>query len=198
MPESDPLRLQGQGFVLRRWSPHDLRSLVRHANDAEVARGLSSRFPHPYRRLDGVRFLAGEVVDLRDPVLAIEIDGVACGGIGAHPASGERAGVAELGYWLGRRYWGQGIMTRVLDCYVPWVMRELSLHRLQAQVLVSNPASAAVLAKCGFEQEGIQRQAVLRAGKPQDLRLFSLILPLPDAIAANALPAVSSMAIDHE
>lgn len=197
MPEHAQPQLAGPGFVLRRWSVHDLRSLVRHANDAEVARGLSARFPHPYRRLDGVRFLAGEVVDLRDPVFAIEIDGRACGGIGAHPATGERAGCAELGYWLGRDYWGQGIMTRVVACFVPWVMQELSLHRLQAQVLVSNPASAAVLEKCGFIQEGIQRQALLREGKPQDLRLFSRVTELP-ATDKTRLPASAVAAATAE
>lgn len=99
--------VQGDGFTLRRWRAEDARWLLRHANDAQVVRGLSERFPHPYRREDAWRFLAGEVVDLNDPVFAIDIDGRACGGIGAHPRLGERGGSAELGYWLGRRYWGQ-------------------------------------------------------------------------------------------
>ena len=67
-----------------------------------IVRGLSDRFPHPYTRADGEAFLAGRIVDLDAPVLAIEIDGEACGSIGVrHEAGGERAHSAELGYWLG-------------------------------------------------------------------------------------------------
>ncbi|MBB4591726.1 RimJ/RimL family protein N-acetyltransferase [Xanthomonas arboricola] len=76
------LTLQGEGFLLRRWRQDDLAALLRHANDPLVPRGLSERFPHPYTRADGEAFLAGRVVNLQHPVLAIEIDGQACGTIG--------------------------------------------------------------------------------------------------------------------
>ena len=88
-------RLQGEGFELRPWRTSDLDSLVRHADDVQVSRGVSDRFPSPYRRDDGEAFLAGKVIALSDPVFAIEIDGEACGGIGAHPGTGERAHAAE-------------------------------------------------------------------------------------------------------
>lgn len=165
--------VQGDGFTLRRWRAEDARWLLRHANDAQVVRGLSERFPHPYRREDAWRFLAGEVVDLNDPVFAIDIDGRACGGIGAHPRLGERGGSAELGYWLGRRYWGQGLMSRVVAAYVPWVMDHLQLHRMQANVLDINPASARVLLKNGFQEDGLLRHAIRKDGQLHDLRVFS-------------------------
>lgn len=171
--EFDAVRLPGDGFVLRRWHEGDLESLLRHADDERVVRGLSHRFPHPYTREDGQRFLAGEVVDLREPVLAIEIDGEACGSIGARPGEGERAQSAELGYWLGHAHWGRGVMTRVVARYVPWVMHQLSLYRLQATVFDSNPASARVLLKNGFDEEGVARCAVLKSGELHDLRVFA-------------------------
>ncbi len=166
-------RLQGEGFVLRAWRPDDLESLLRHADDARVVRGLSHRFPHPYTREDGERFLAGDVVDLRDPVFAIEVDGQACGGIGARPGDGDRAHGAELGYWLGHAHWNRGLMTRVVARYVPWLMHERSLYRVQATVLDLNPASARVLLKNGFDEEGTARCAVVKSGQPHDLRVFA-------------------------
>lgn len=183
VPMLDPFRqqyghdvtLRGDGFVLRRWRRDDLESLLMHANDIRIVRGLSDRFPHPYTRADGERFLAGEVVDLADPVFAIEIGGQACGGIGARPGQGERRHGAELGYWLGQAHWGRGLMTRVVALYAPWVMRGLSLHRLQATVLDNNPASARVLLKNGFEEEGTQRCAVVKFGELHDLRVFAKV-----------------------
>lgn len=166
---------KGEGFALRPWRQDDLDSLVAHGNDERVSRGLSHRFPYPYTREDGERFLAGQVVDLSDPVFAIEVDGRAVGGIGAHPGRGERGHGAEFGYWLGRTQWGAGLMTRVVSVFAPWVLRELSLYRLYATVLDNNPASARVLLKNGFEEEGVQRCAVFKHERLHDLRVFAKV-----------------------
>ena len=168
-------RLQGEGFALRRWRTDDAASLVRHANDEQVSRGVSDRFPFPYTQADGERFLSGRVVDLDDPVFAIEVEGEACGGIGARAGQGERAQGAEIGYWLGRSHWGQGLMTRVVAVFAPWVMDELRLYRLQATVLDFNQGSARVLQKNGFQEEGVQRAAVFKRGVLHDLRLFARV-----------------------
>jgi len=166
------LRLTVDGMQLRRWRGDDLDALLRHADDAQVVRGLSERFPHPYTRADGEAFLTGSVVDLTHPVLAIEIDGEACGSIGLRPGRGERAHVAELGYWLGRRHWGQGRMTRIVAAYLDWAIPALGLLRIETSVLDSNPASARVLEKNGFVREGIRRGALRKQGRLHDLHLF--------------------------
>ena len=179
MPDSarwDGVRIDGDGFVLRRWCAGDLDALLRHADDPMIVRGLSDRFPHPYTRADGEAFLAGRIVDLDAPVLAIEIDGEACGSIGVrHAAAGERAHSAELGYWLGRIHWNRGVMRRVVSVYVPWVMQALSLTRLQAAVLDINPASARVLEANGFVEEGRLRHAIRKPDGLHDLRVFGLL-----------------------
>lgn len=82
---------------LRAWRGDDLPALLRHADDDLVARGVGDRFPHPYTRSDGEAFLSGRVIDLSEPVFAVEIDGEACGGIGARRLAGERSVGAEFG-----------------------------------------------------------------------------------------------------
>lgn len=171
----------GDGARLRAWRVDDLEALLRHADDEQVSRGLSTRFPFPYTRADGEAFLSGHVVDLAQPVFAIEIDGEASGGVGARLGQGERRHSAELGYWLGRRQWGQGRMTRVVGVFAPWVMQALSLYRLQATVLQFNIASARVLLKNGFIEEGTQRCAVVKDGKLHDLRTFAMTRMMRDA-----------------
>lgn len=162
----------GEGLRLRRWRVSDLDALLRHADDAEVSRGTSDRFPFPYTRADGEAFLAGRVVDFAEPLLAIEIDGEACGGIGARRLPGERGVGAELGYWLGRAHWGRGVMTRVVRAWLLPVMAELGVVRMQASVLDFNVASARVLEKNGFIEEGVLRGAVRKRGRLHDLRMF--------------------------
>lgn len=168
-------RLEGQGFVLRPWHTDDLESLLRHANDPDVSRGLRDRFPYPYTRADGEAFLAGRVLTPGTLALAIEIDGQACGSVGAQQGSAERGHMAELGYWLGQAYWGQGLMTRVVGLFAPWVMDELRLFRLQAGVVDFNLGSARVLEKNGFQQEGVDRCAVYKRGVLHDLRRFARV-----------------------
>ncbi|MHC1654028.1 GNAT family N-acetyltransferase [Stenotrophomonas maltophilia] len=167
--------LQGDGFRLRPWRPEDLASLLRHANDPDVSRGLRDRFPYPYTREDGEAFLAGRVLNPGTLNLAIEIDGQACGSVGAQQGSAERGHMAELGYWLGQTYWGQGVMTRVVALFAPWVMDELRLFRLQAEVLDFNEGSARVLLANGFSEEGTARCAVYKRGQLHDLRRFARV-----------------------
>ncbi len=162
------------GLRLRPWRLDDLDVLVRHADDAHVAHGVSDRFPHPYTRADGEAFRGGHVVPL-DHVFAIERDGAACGGIGiGRIGEGERRHGAEFGYWLGRAHWGRGIMSRAVATFAPWAMHALRLHRLQAMVLDFNTASARLLARNGFVEEGVLRRAVVKRGALHDLRLFAI------------------------
>lgn len=165
----------GESMRLRTWHADDLDALLQHADDEQVSRGVSDRFPSPYTRADGEAFLAGKVVDFNDPVFAIEIDGEAGGGIGARPGQGERGHSAEMGYWLGRTHWGQERMTRVVAAFVPWVMRELKLYRLQATVLDFNVGSARVLSKNGFVEEGLLHNAIFKRGRLHDLRVFAKV-----------------------
>lgn len=170
--------LRGEGFLLRRWHADDAPALATAANHPGIARWLSGRFPHPYGLADAERFLAGEVVDLSDPVLAIVIDGAIAGGIGTHAEQAGRAEAAHsalLGYWLTPAHWGRGVMSRVVAAFVPWVMRTQRLHRLAAHVMPDNLASAAVLLHNGFSEEGRMRLAVVKDGLPQDLRLFARV-----------------------
>ena len=164
-----------EAIRLRPWRMQDLDALVRHADDEQVSRGTSDRFPFPYTPADGEAFLSGRVVDLSEPVLAIEIDGEACGSIGVHRLAGERAVGAELGYWLGRAHWGRGVMTRVVSTFAPWAMDALGVLRLQATVLDFNLGSARVLEKNGFAEEGRLRRAVRKRGRLHDLRVFGRV-----------------------
>jgi RimJ/RimL family protein N-acetyltransferase len=68
-------------------------------------------------------------------------------------------------------------MTGVAAVYVPWAMRELRLYRLGAHVLDTNPASARVLLKNGFVEEGTLRCAVVKHGRVHDLRSFARVSP---------------------
>lgn len=170
---SDPLlRVECAPARLRAWRSDDLASLVANASHADVSRGLRDRFPYPYTGDDGRAWLA-RAVDESERAWAIEIDGAAVGGVSLHPGVDVHRHSAELGYWLGRRYWGRGIMTRVIDAFAGPAMQAFRLHRLYATVYANNPASMRVLEKAGFTREGTQKSAVMKRGELLDLVVFA-------------------------
>jgi [ribosomal protein S5]-alanine N-acetyltransferase len=104
----------------------------------------------------------------------IEAGGIPAGGIGLRPQLGEGYGVAECGYWLGRRFWGNGLATEALRLILPYAFEERRLRRVEAYVFATNPASARILEKCGFKREGVLREAVSdREGAVLDAWLFA-------------------------
>ena len=84
--------------------------------------------------------------------------------------------LAELGFWIGRDWWGKGYTTEALQCVVDFGFRELLLNRLYAFHMVRNPASGAVLAKAGFKQEGIMRQRVCKWGIFEDVVVQGMLV----------------------
>ena len=66
--------------------------------------------------------------------------------IAGNVMSFERDGLREVGYWLGRAYWGRGIATQALAAF----LRDERIRPLQARVVADNHASLRVLEKCGF------------------------------------------------
>jgi [ribosomal protein S5]-alanine N-acetyltransferase len=102
-----------------------------------------------------------------------DVDDKLIGGCGLHGlVKGERA---EVGYWLAKPYWGRGIMTAVVGRLCRHAFDELALGKITAHVFVHNPASARVLEKCGFQQEGYLRQHFRKDGRRIDARLFALL-----------------------
>jgi len=82
---------------------------------------------------------------------------------------------AEIGYWLAKPFWGQGIMTDVVRRYVEYAFRELKVVRLTAHTFEFNRASARVLEKNGFTLEGRLRQHLLKDGQLIDARFYGLL-----------------------
>ena len=82
----------------------------------------------------------------------------------------ERDGKREVGYWLGRAFWGKGIATAALAS----LLREVTERPLYAYVARSNVGSIRVLEKCGFTEIGGERHVDEAMGGEVDEALFEL------------------------
>jgi ribosomal-protein-alanine N-acetyltransferase len=98
-----------------------------------------------------------------------------------------RRGVSQtcsLGYWMGERHAGKGLMSDAVRTVLAHAFDELRLHRIEAASMPSNTRSIALLEKVGFSREGFARRYLLIDGRWQDHVLFAMLCddprPKPD------------------
>lgn len=145
---------------LRRPDARDVPAIIDAVGDAEVARRLS-RIPHPYTTADAHFFLDHVVPG--EWVWAITRVGTdrMIGAVGLTP---DRE-TAELGYWLARASWGEGIVTEAARAIVAHGFDTLGLPYILSGYFADNPASGAVLRKLGFVETGQATRPCLMLGR---------------------------------
>jgi len=146
----------------------DLDALVWQANNVSIWNNLRNYFPNPYTAEAGAAWIGTELElqaqGLPATNLAIEVNGYLAGGIGIIRNSDVYYYSAEIGYWLGAAWWGQGIATEALRQMTEYAWYHFDIVRLYAEVFESNKASMRVLEKNGFYLEGVRRKAVFKNG----------------------------------
>jgi RimJ/RimL family protein N-acetyltransferase len=170
------VELRAGSTAIRPWQIDDAEPLALQANDREVWLGLRDAFPHPYGIDDAKRFICMARQMSPETFFAIEANGKIAGGIGyTEHADVERIG-AEVGYWLGRAFWGQGIATAALRLLTSHAFTaNAELRRLYAVPYCSNLGSARVLEKAGYRREGTLRQSAIKDGRVLDQWMYSIV-----------------------
>lgn len=163
--------------LIRQWNNDDLDNLVLYANNINVWNNLRNYFPHPYTEEHGKAWFEKNIGT--EPVLnfAIDLDGVAVGGIGIILNSDVYIMSAEIGYWLGEPFWGLGIATEAVRQMIEYIFYYFDIVRVYAEVFEHNKSSMRVLEKNGFYLEGVRRKAVLKNAILMDDYIWVKIRP---------------------
>jgi RimJ/RimL family protein N-acetyltransferase len=171
----DPiLATQDSTVELAPYSALHRPGLLTAANDERITQFMTDQFPYPYTEEDADAWIAA--CEAQDPPrsFAILVDGHVAGGVGCEPMGDIRTGTAEVGWWVAPRWWGRGVATAAVRRYIDYCFDDLDLHRLEAGVFLSNPASVRVAEKAGFELEGIGRDAYQKRGELFDRLSYGL------------------------
>ena len=152
----------------------DEKSLQRNINHKDIYK-YTLRIPYPYKLIDAREWvrqciLMSKKRKKRSINLAIEINRTVKGGIGLENIEGHKA---EIGYWLGKKYWNFGIMTKAVKLVTNFGLNKLKLRRIFAYVFPQNAASAIVLEKNGYEFEGLLRKHHIKNGRFIDAKLYA-------------------------
>ncbi|WP_298283987.1 8-oxo-dGTP diphosphatase MutT [Acidocella sp.] len=202
MPPGPSLRTSR--LTLRAFMAEDAPHFHRLINDWEICRRLpDAPFPYPAELAEG--WIAASLAD-RDAHRAEQFavvesqTGTLVGAVGLKLAKGQKA--AELGYWLGRAFWGQGYALEAVRRVVEWAFAALPIAQLTATTAADNEASQAVLARLGFVADGKGSKVFMcRPGHKLPVRHFrrpreELEAAAPETAPARTLLVVAVALID--
>ena len=156
--------LQSERLLLRPPESADIPRLIMLIGDYEVAKNLAV-VPHPYT-IEHARDYLQRSARVRAEGTGFNFaiirkwDGVYIGGCGLRLDRG----VFEMGYWLGKPYWGKGYATEAAKRLAGFAFHDLKAERLEAGFFHDNPASGHVLEKLGARANGAAPRDCLARG----------------------------------
>ena len=162
MNHTGTVRIETPRLILRRFVIEDAPAAFRNwTSDPEVTKFLTwpthpalsvteavlSDWTASYEKPDTYQW-AIELKELGEPI----------GGISVVEMD-ERIGKVHIGYCIGKNWWGQGVMTEAFSAIISYLFETVGANRIEARHDSNNPASGAVMRKCGMQYEGTLRQA---------------------------------------
>lgn len=167
--------LETEHLLLREITPEDADDVYALFGDPEVTRYYDlTTFTQPEEAIQLIDFFADsfdEERSIRWGIVHKEDDRLVgtCGFV----ALWEHRG--EIGYDLARPFWSRGIMAEALEAVLEFGFDELELNRIEALMMVDNAASAALLLRLGFREEGVLRGYDHFKGQYHDMRLCAIL-----------------------
>jgi len=171
------LKIEGKGIRLRALRKSDARSIQENAKDWEVCR--YTILPYPYRLRHAKDFIKKTRQNLRKKAayesgIELKETGKVIGMMSLTRIDWKNKN-AEAGYWLGKKYWGQGIAKEALQLILGFGFRRLKLMRIYARARPANFRSERLLNKTGFKREGFLRKDMFIKGRSVDHFIYSIL-----------------------
>ena len=164
-------------LTLRPLETGDAGPIERLAGDKEVA-DTTLNMPHPYPAGAAVPFIqarreaAGRGDGYSFAVTRTDDDAF-LGIVGLHIQKIHH--MAEIGYWIGKPYWGNGYCSEAAARVLAFAFDDLRLNRVYAAAMTRNPASSRVMEKIGMTFEGVLRQHIRKGDAYEDLRYYGIV-----------------------
>ena len=179
MEHKGTVTIETERLLLRAFCPEDAPAMYHNwTADEEVTRYLTWQ-PHesPEATLSLARLWAADAAarkdfyqwaivpkDLGEPIGSLSV---------VH--MNERSGEAELGYCIGRAWWGRGYVPEAVRAVIGFLIRDVGFYRVFARHDTRNPNSGRVMQKSGMRFEGVQRGAGLCNAGRGDLAVYSIL-----------------------
>lgn len=171
-------RIETERLILRKFTMDDVDDMYNNwAGDDDVTKYLT--WP-THSNADVSKYVIGmwekEYDSLNSYQWCIELKeiGEAIGSIGVVNLE-EKINAVEVGYCIGKRFWGQGITSEAFSALIPFFFEEMQVNRVESRHDSNNPASGKVMLKCGLVKEGMRRQRDINNSGICDEVLYGLL-----------------------
>lgn len=169
--------IETERLLLRPVTPEDGDRVEELAGDYDVAK-TTLNIPYPYPAGGGKEFIKSVLESEKNGKIAIfaitdKEKRNLLGLINLNIAIAHQRG--ELGYFIGKLYWGMGYGTEAGRAILSYGFNELDLNKIYAAAFTSNPGSWRIMEKIGLKHEGTHKQHVSRSGEFFDLAYYGLV-----------------------
>ncbi|MEH6941314.1 GNAT family N-acetyltransferase [Bacillus sp. JJ722] len=170
------IKLETERLCIQPFKKDDAIRIRDLANDQELANILG--FPHPYELEMAKDWIATQPELINNGIeypLAVvckeseEIVGTITLRVDKNNNKG------ELGYWIGKDYWGKGYASEAVRRIIRFGFAELNLNKIWASAISRNKASIKVLEKANLQKEGTLKQNRLLLGNYEDVDVYGLL-----------------------
>ena len=141
--------LQTKRLILRPWSENDAEELYKYASDPEV--GPPAGWP-PHTSVENSREIIRTVLSAPETyAVCLKENGKPIGSVGLHRNDlAEKDDEYELGYWIGKPFWGQGLIPEASRELLRYAFEDLGMNRIWCGYYDGNEKSRRVQEKLGF------------------------------------------------
>ncbi len=170
--------LETDRLLIRGFEQSDALAVQELIDDIDIAR-TTSHISHPYS-LDMAESWIGSHEENLKMGLSIELaitlkqTGELVGAVAIISIDLENE-KAEIGYWIGKKYWNKGYCTEAAKRLVQYCFEELKLNRVYALHFSNNPASGKVMKKIGMKKEGVLRKNIKKWDEFVDTPIYSIL-----------------------
>jgi RimJ/RimL family protein N-acetyltransferase len=172
--------LETNRLILRPWKESDAESLYEYAKNPLV--GPAAGWP-VHTSVENSRQIIREVLSADETyAVTIKNDGSAIGSVGLLIGDKSNLGInadeAEIGYWIGAPYWGQGFIPEAALCLMRYAFDDLGISAIWCGYFEDNERSKRVSEKCGFwfhHTENNKEWPLINATKTQHLACVTKI-----------------------
>lgn len=121
-----------------------------------------------------IRLTRRQLADDTGRTVAVVCDGAVAGVVGVEPLDWIHRSTS-IGYWLGERFQGRGLITSAVRTVVDHAVSVWELNRIEIRAAVGNARSRAIPERLGFQEEGTLREAEIVGGTALDIVVYSML-----------------------
>ena len=145
--------METKRLILRKWKDDDAEELYKYASNPDV--GPIAGWP-PHKSIEESHDVIKNVLNGKEAyAICLKEDGKAIGAIelklNGHTDMTERDDECELGYWIGKPFWGCGIMTEAAKEIIRHAFEDCGIQKIWVGYYEGNEKSKRVQEKCGFK-----------------------------------------------